>query len=133
MEDVIARITGTKNKTDQEKVVIAYGDGDNQGTLRGTSPIMSSKLLRKVSQSACVVVVNEFRTSKLCSCCHQEMTQFQDQFRMKHCTNSDCIRTVWDRDINASINILNLFLVACLSKNGKGRPNAFKRKKDCDE
>ena len=138
MEDVIARITGTRNKEDQKKVIVAYGDGDNQGTLRGTSPIMSSRLLKKVSRSACVVLVPEFRSSKLCSCCHHEMTQFQGQFRMKRCINSDCIRTVWDRDINASINILNLFLRECLSnsnssKKGKGRPQAFKRKRGCDE
>jgi len=133
MEDVIARITGTRNKADQKKVIVAYGDGDNQGTLRGTSPIMSSKLLSKVQQSARVVTINEFRTSKLCSCCHCEMTQFQGQFRMKRCINSDCIRTVWDRDINASINILNLFLQACISNNGKFRPAEFKRKCGCDE
>ena len=138
LEDVIARITGTRKKTEQKKVIVAYGDGDNQGTLRGTSPIMSSRLLKKVSQSACVVLVPEFRSSKLCSACHHAMTQFQGQFRMKRCINSDCIRTVWDRDINASINILNLFLRECLSnsnssKNGKGRPQAFKRKRGCDE
>lgn len=138
LEDVIARITGTRKKTEQKKVIVAYGDGDNQGTLRGTSPIMSSRLLKKVSQSACVVLVPEFRSSKLCSACHHAMTQFQGQFRMKRCINSDCIRTVWDRDINASINILNLFLRECLSnsnssKKGKGRPQAFKRKRGCDE
>ena len=138
MEDVIARITGTRDKTKQKKVIVAYGDGDNQGTLRGTSPIMSSKLLKKVSQSACVVLVPEFRSSLNCSCCIHKMEQFQGQFRMKRCTNSDCIRTVWDRDVNASINILNLFLWECLSnsnssKKGKGRPQAFKRKCGCDE
>lgn len=133
MEDVISRITGTKDKKEQKKVIVAYGDGDKQGNLRGTAPMMSTKLFRKVSRSACVVVVNEFKTSKLCSCCHQQMTQFRKQFRMKRCTNSDCIRTVWDRDINASINILNLFLYACLSRNGKARPAEFSRRAGCDE
>jgi hypothetical protein len=127
MEDVIARITGTRNKEEQKKVIVAYGDGDNAGTLRGTSPIMSSKLLRKLRQSACVVMVDEFRSSKLCSCCHHGMTQFQGQFRMKRCDNSDCIRTVWDRDINASINILNLFLWDCISQGGNFRPPQFSR------
>ena len=133
IEDVIARITGTRDKTKQKKVIVAYGDGDKQGTLRGTTPIMSSKLLKKVSQSACVVLVPEFRSSLNCSCCIHKMEQFQGQFRMKHCVNSDCIRTVWDRDVNASINILNLFLLACLSDDGKYRPDEFKRKCGCDE
>jgi hypothetical protein len=129
MEDVVARIAGTKNKEEQKKVVIAYGDGDKNGTLRGTAPIMSTKLFKKVSQSCCVVVVNEHKTSKLCSCCHSEMKQFQ-KFRMKRCVNSGCIRCIWDRDINASINILNLFLELCHSadEDGKGqRLDAFRR------
>jgi hypothetical protein len=123
MEDVVTRICGTKKKEQQKSVVVAYGDGDKNGTLRGTAPIMSTKLFKKVSQSCCVVVINEFRTSKLCSCCHQPMEQFQKQFRMKRCINSDCIRSVWDRDVNASVNILNLFLNLCHSaeEDGKGQ------------
>ena len=130
MEDVVVRICGTKKKEEQKKVIVAYGDGDKNGTLRGTAPIMSTKLFKKVSQSCCVVVVNEHKTSKLCSCCHEEMKQFQKQFRMKRCDNSDCIRFVWDRDVNASINILNLFLELCYSakEDGKGqRLEAFTR------
>ena len=133
MEDVVARITGTRDKAEQRKVIVAYGDGDKQGTLRGTSPLMSTKLFKKVSQSACVVVTNEFKTTLLCSCCRKGMTQWQNQFRMKCCTNSNCIRTVWDRDINASINILYLFLAACLSESGKYRPEEFSRCRGCDE
>ena len=133
MEDVVARITGTRDKAEQKKVIVAYGDGDKQGTLRGTSPLMSTKLFKKVSQSACIVVTNEFKTSLLCSCCRRDMTQWQNQFRMKCCTNSNCIRTVWDRDINASINILYLFLAACLSESGKYRPEEFSRCRGCDE
>ena len=123
MEDVVTRICGTKKKEQQKSVVVAYGDGDKNGTLRGTAPIMSTKLFKKVSQSCCVVVINEFRTSKLCSCCHQPMEQFQKQFRMKRCINSDCIRSVWDRDVNASVNIFNLFLNLCHSaeEDGKGQ------------
>jgi hypothetical protein len=130
MEDVVARICGTRKKEEQKKVIVAYGDGDHKGTLRGTAPMMSTKLFRKVSQSCCVVVVNEFRTSKLCSCCHKDMKQFHKQFRMKRCINSDCIRLVWDRDVNASINILNLFLELCYSakEDGTGqRLEAFTR------
>jgi hypothetical protein len=136
MEDVVAKIAGTKNKEEQKKVIIAYGDGDKNGTLRGTAPMMSTKLFKKVSENCRVVVTNEFRTSKLCSCCHDTLSQFRKQFRMKRCLQNDCIRTVWDRDINASINILNLFLHYCYSvkDNGKGeRLSPFKRKRGCDE
>ena len=133
MEDVVANITGTRNKSEQKKVIVAYGDGDKQGNVRGCVPMMSTKLFKKVSQSACVVVINEFKTSTLCSCCHQKMKQYRKQFRMKHCMNSDCIRTVWDRDINASISILKLFITACLSEDGKARPREFSRRRSSDE
>ena len=49
---------------------------------------------------------------------------------MKRCNNSDCIRSVWDRDVNAFINSLNLFLELCYSakEDGKGqRLKAFTR------
>jgi hypothetical protein len=35
------------------KAIVASGDGDKNGTLRGTVPIMSTKLFKKVSQSCC--------------------------------------------------------------------------------
>lgn len=124
MEDVVARICGTRNKEAQKRVIVAYGDGDNNGTMRGTAPIMSTKLFNKVSECATVVLVNEFNTSKLCSCCHEAMEQYNKQFRMKRCHNNECIRNVWDRDVNASINIKDLFLEKCY--NGS-RIKAFKR------
>jgi hypothetical protein len=45
---------------------------------------------------------------------------------MKRCNNSDCIRFVWDRDVNASINILNLFLELCYSANEYGKDQTLK-------
>jgi hypothetical protein len=133
MEDVVARITGTKVQSHQKKVIVAYGDGDRNPTMKGTAPVMSTKLFKKVSQRACVVLINEFRTSMLCSCCHEKMKEFNGQFRMKQCRNTACIRNVWDRDVNASINILNLFLETCHSASSRQndmtgvRPEAFKR------
>ena len=32
MEDVVVRISGTKRKEDQKNVIVAYGDGDKNGT-----------------------------------------------------------------------------------------------------
>lgn len=133
MEDVVARITGTKVQSQQKKVIVAYGDGARNATMKGTAPVMSSKLFKKVSQRACVVLINEFRTSMLCSCCLNPMKKFNGQFRMKQCENTACIRNVWDRDVNASINILNLFLETCHSASSRQndmtgvRPEAFER------
>jgi transposase len=112
LEDVVASITGTRNKEAQKKVVVAYGDGDIGGNMRGLPPIMSSTLAKKMRQSASVVFVNEFRTSMNCSCCHEAMRK-TNKFRVKCCETNSCTRTYWNRDINAAINILHLFLELC--------------------
>jgi transposase len=63
---------------------------------------------------------------------------------LKRCSNSDCIRDIWNRDVNAAINILNLFLAAVLSKKDKdnrrcctasttSRPEAFRKTAALDE
>jgi hypothetical protein len=43
---------------------------------------------------------------------------------VRRCINNDCNRTFWNRDTNAALNILHLFL--CLAQN-KERPGPFKR------
>jgi hypothetical protein len=111
LESVVARITGTTNKEAQKKIVVAYGNGDNQGTLKGTSPMMSTALANKMKKSCTLVFVDEFRTSANCSCCHEEMKS--KNYRVKWCCNTTCIRNLWNRDINAAINILLLFLQDC--------------------
>ena len=125
LEDVVASITGTRNKEAQKNVMVAYGDGDVGGNMRGLPPVMSSTLARKMRQSASVVYVNEFRTSLNCSTCHEAMLKTQ-KFRVKCCSNNTCTRTYWNREVNAAINILNLFLELCHAgtRNSKfTRPN----------
>ena len=128
-KSAVGRAEGTKRSplANGRQLVCAYGDCNRQGNIRGTSPMMSSKLFKKVSQNCTVIMIYEHLTSATCSCGLQPLKKFQ-KFRMKQCTNTDCIRTVWNRDINAAINILNLFLELCHSGE---RIGAFKvTKKD---
>jgi hypothetical protein len=108
IETAVSKITGTTNKESQSKIVIAHGDGDMQGTMRGVPPTMTKSLTRKLCRDTTLVFINEFKTSAKCSCCFSEMDE--TCFRVKRCSNSDCIRSTWNRDINAAINILNAFL-----------------------
>ena len=110
IENVVSSITGTRNKEAQMHVVVAHGDGDFQGTMRGVPPVLTKSLTKKLCQDTMLVFVNEYLTSQKCSCCLSSMKQEKNSFRVKHCSNSDCIRTTWNRDINASINILSSFL-----------------------
>ena len=139
LETVVARFCGTANKVKQkENVVIALGDADMRGNMRGLPPVMSTTWVKHLMRCTMVVMVNEFRTSKLCCGCHKVMHQQKNCFRVKRCLNSDCSRGFWNRDVNAAINILNLFLWAVrrncnCSASSKSRPKAFRRKKGCDE
>ena len=109
VEHMVSRITGTNNKEDQSSVIVAHGDGDFAGTMRGVPPVMTKSLTKKLCQDTTTIFVNEFLTSQRCSCCLSKMTK-EKRFRVKRCSNSDCIRTFWNRDTNAAINILNSFL-----------------------
>jgi len=139
LETVVARFCGTANKVDQkENVVIALGDADLRGNMRGVPPVMSTTWVKHLLRCTEVVMVNEFRTSKLCCGCHEVMHQQKNCFRVKHCLNSDCSRGFWNRDVNAAINILNLFLWATYgngncSASSNSRPGVFRREKGCDE
>ena len=109
MERVVSEITGTNNKEDQAKVIIAHGDGDFAGTMRGVPPVMTKSLTKKICRDTTTIFIGEFQTSRKCSCCLFPMVQ-DSRFSVKRCENIDCIRTSWNRDINASINILTSFL-----------------------
>lgn len=100
---------GPRGRAFEKKTIIVFGDADQSGNVRGLPSVMSTHFAKKMRQSARVVSITEFRTSKLCSCCHQELKKQRKCFTVLRCANSDCIQRMWNHDINAFINILNLF------------------------
>jgi hypothetical protein len=130
LEIVARRVLGVKSKEMQRQVVVAYGDGDMTSNMHGLSPLLSTAFYKKIKSSATVQLVSEFRTSKVCSCCEHELTKVKNSFRVLCCDNSQCTRTFWNRDVNAAINILKLFLHTCVT--GK-RLDAFSRQRGVDE
>eukprot|EP00204_Picochlorum_oklahomense_P003988 CAMPEP_0118799648 /NCGR_PEP_ID=MMETSP1161-20130426/1807_1 /TAXON_ID=249345 /ORGANISM="Picochlorum oklahomensis, Strain CCMP2329" /LENGTH=201 /DNA_ID=CAMNT_0006727383 /DNA_START=640 /DNA_END=1241 /DNA_ORIENTATION=+ len=58
-----------------------------------------------------------------CSCCMEEM-KAGCVFRLKCCRNNPCVRTTWNRDTNAAINMFNLLLWKTLYED---RPRTFSR------
>ena len=116
LERCVEVITGEKNKTKQKEVVVAYGDQSMTGCMRGVAPLLGNALVRKLRKDTTFFFVDEFQTSKKCSCCHAEMSGSKSTFRIKTCNNKDCIRTHWDRDVNAAINILKNFFYQVVNK-----------------
>lgn len=62
-------------------------------------------MISKMQIYADVLIVDEFRTSQLCSKCHSVLEKFKSPESYKFCKNFNC-RTNWNRDINAGKNIL---------------------------
>lgn len=83
-------------------------------------PTKGVGLRKLIAKRFMVFMVNEFRTSKLCSCCHKELCHLRVQkddktkklFRClvcKECVSSESEKTAFiTRDLNSAINIRNL-------------------------
>jgi hypothetical protein len=102
-----------------KEVQIGYGDWSQTDGIRGHphTPILG--LQRALKRRATVRSVDEFRTSKLCSSCHEELrvvtfpdptdaTKTKESWSVKRCDNLVCAARFWDRDVNGAINILRL-------------------------
>ena len=124
------------------KTLVGFGDFSQQhGLNRGhpTTPIL--KLKRELRNHCTVVGIDEYNTSKVCSSCNKPIELYRNLIRRKkwgvleakarmsniysviRCKHNECSLCCWDRDINASKNILGL-----LTNQYKGlaRPNCFK-------
>ncbi len=142
VEHMCAKVTGGRSR---EEVVVAFGAARGPH-MKGTLPA-PVKLLHKALQGRAVVQsVDEFRTSIVCSKCnHQDMvgvkcskamserlfrarrrssSQQFSLYDVRACQYPSC-RTVWNRNVNAARNILEVYL--SLLATGR-RPVGFRRR-----
>jgi len=133
-----------------KKTVLAWGDGDFAHTRKGLATAVNGTIEKYLKQRSggAMRTTPEHRTSMLCSCCHSKMgnvvqgivkrrngqpfttTRRPDGDVIKRrihglyqCSKEGCY-TRWDRDLNAAINIRNVFLSIC---NTRMPPLAFRR------
>lgn len=120
--DEIERIFGSPNE-----VVIAYGDWSRDSQMKGHIPTKGKGLRRLISKRFLTITTKEFHTSKICNNCHHETENLRvgkkSIHRLLSCKSKDC-QTVWNRDVNAGMNIMNM--MKCFLYEGK-RPTAFTR------
>ncbi|KAG1696591.1 hypothetical protein DVH05_018284 [Phytophthora capsici] len=133
---------------------VAYGDWSRRKGITGHAPSPVKGLKQALQKRATVVPMDEFKTSKLCSQCHQTLSQVsyevdvmlpkkrkrkgvvlirnraEIQFEEKtcygvlRCDHKNCTAQYWDRDVNAAINMVELLKSETL---GRGRMPAFGR------
>ena len=138
---ICERISGGKNV----KTLVGFGDYSQQHGLvksHPTTPIL--RLKRELRRYCNVVDIDEYKTSKTCSSCNKEIELYRNRIQRKkkgllepiaklsnihsviRCKNNECKLCCWDRDINASKNILGLLLN---QYRGEERPACFKPEK----
>ena len=118
----------------KEDIVIGYGDWSQDKQIKHLMPSSNIGLRRKIEKKYKVFLINEYCTSKLCSCCNKELKNYKmsnediKKYENKHkkqlnkedltkhrllictgCSSSENKKsTFWNRDINACVNMLKL-------------------------
>jgi transposase len=95
---------------------------------------------RALQKRATVVPIDEYKTSKLCSLCHDTLekarllaTNDDGEFELRknrnilRCASSACRANFWNRDVNAARNMLELLRSELKEKFGACRMRAFRR------
>ena len=81
------------------------------------------QLMWELRKRCRVKIIDEFRTSKICSKCEGLFCKPQRFWALRTCRHM-CL-TLWNRDVNAARNIRNIFLH--MNQNEGERPEVFKR------
>lgn len=103
-----------------EDVLIAYGNWSRTSQMKHFVPTLGVGMKRLIAKHFDVVMVDEFRTSKLCNKCHCELCNYKKEvegkdkkvFRCltcKGCVSSESEQPAFiTRDLNSALNIRNL-------------------------
>jgi hypothetical protein len=119
------------------QVWIASGDWSNQAGIKGHPSAPVKGFARALQERPTGVPMDEYKTSKLCSLCHDTLektrlltTNDDGEFELRkninvlRRANSACRANFWNRDVNATRNILELLATRLM---GLGRIAAFAR------
>jgi len=119
LEDAVAQICGTNDPKLQAETVVVFGNASVNSGKTKCSRICHRELLDLLKVKCCLVMEDEFRSSKLCFCCHHELkpattpgitSKSGESWKVRFCPHKECPRTYIQRDLNADINICNFFL-----------------------
>ena len=94
-------------------VVICYGNWSETQQMKYLMPSQGIGLRRLISQRFETIMVDEYRTSKLCNQCHHKLEHYENLYRVLVCTNCQNDRLdskccFFNRDSNACMNMLYL-------------------------
>lgn len=98
----------------KEDLLLCYGNWSNNKQMKYLMPTKGVGLRRVIQKKFSVVLIDEFRTSKLCSHCNCELEHYNNLHRVLVCRNckssgSESKNTTFmNRDMNACMNMLHI-------------------------
>lgn len=98
----------------EKELLLCYGNWSNTKQMKHIMPTKGIGLRRIIAKKFNVVLIDEFRTSKLCHKCEEVLTNYKNIHRLLVCSHCKCNGleskniTFINRDINACMNILNI-------------------------
>lgn len=136
-------IDNFKNKFgDKDNVVFVMGDYDKKEHMKSLEPVICKRFRRLFRNAGYpVYLINEFRTSKLCNSCHEEVEPFLERSShkprdtknnklitvhglLRHTDDKHTCELIHNRDKNAVQNML--YIIDEIIKTGK-RPDKYSR------
>lgn len=98
----------------KEELLLCYGNWSNNKQMKYIIPTKGVGLRRVIQKNFSIVLVDEFRTSKLCSHCNCELEHYNNLHRVLVCrgcksSGSESKNTTFmNRDMNACMNMLHI-------------------------
>jgi hypothetical protein len=136
--DMACRRIVENDDSEIKKVELHYGDGSFSSVSKGHAPSCNKTLLNRLKtcyklsgyskNHVKIKMMDEFRTSILCSKCHKRMENAKrktDKSKIHSVLVCNDCKTFWNRDVNACRNMLSLALYA--EQHNSERIQAFKR------
>ena len=124
-EEYRARLMEMRRQQKETPTVVFFGDASYGPTMRGHNAIPKKGILRELCHRGLTVLLDEFRTSKMCPCGHDELKTMGDRLRAHKSDGAACSllaqlgEKACDRDALASLNMVSC---ALCSLDGRGRP-----------
>ena len=110
-----------KERREQKPTIVFFGDGGFGPTTRGHNAIPKKKILKELCHRGLTLLLDEFKTSKMCPCGQDELKTTTQRFRGHKTDGSEChfLKLGNDRDTLATMCLIDCSLCACA---GKKRP-----------
>ena len=121
---VVGKEVAPGARPERARRVVAFGNGSWCASRKGAPPTPVTLLREHLARFGCVVLLDEYLTSKTCAACGSRMQQVVRggvATRSFHC--EQCAKDV-DRDANAAHNLLKVFDAYMA---GTGRPEHLRR------